>query len=546
MERLSQMLVLLILVAGCSGAPASTEPEGGGSDPTVQAGPKANTEPVSDTEKTAAAAVKNLVGGTTTRLATYPYKTIVSGVTLDENHPAKPIIGVYMPFRVIDEKMAGLLNELKHLKSLGGHGITFKPGVLKLLKNHPTLETLRLEGAADLTALKDLSDGPPIKELTLGRESAYTAEHFEAIAKVPSITSVSVDSATFTGDVSLQAKMLRPLHKLLNLESLEYVVDDFSPEDIVGFAKLKRLNCFAPNKSEAFFDALAKLPALRSIHLHWYYPDQNPNGPAGLAKLAALTELTELQVNFPLGDANLKALTALKQMRTLSLPASQFTKESMDLLATFPRLTSLTLQYAEPPLTDEITAKLKELKGLKTLRLHTGTISEATMVAVSNLSELEVLDLSGSQLKPNADKAMPHIAKLVKLKELHLGNPTYIANNIITDAGLKELASLKKLRTLRLWIGPFTEVGAAALSALTELETLSLASTLPGASKAAPQIAKLTKLRVLDLSSANMLDLTELASLKALEVLSIRSHFGGQAPRGIDVLQKALPNLRVE
>ncbi|MBA4187365.1 MAG: hypothetical protein C0467_05020 [Planctomycetaceae bacterium] len=540
------MMVLVMLVAGFSQTLFSTQADGRSANPAAQPNPKGDSSPVTEAEQKAAVAVKKLVGGTTTRLAAYPYKTILSGVTLDENHPNKPIIGVFMSYGVVDEKLAGLLNELKHLRSLGGHGITFKPGVLKLLKDHPTLETLRLEGAADLTALKNLTDGPPIKELTLGRESEFTAEHFEAIAKVPSITSVSVDSSTFTGAVSLKAEMLRPLHKLPKLESLEYVVDDISPENLAGFKSLKRLNCFAPNKSVAFFETLAKLPALRSVHLHWYYPDDNPTGPAGVAKLAAITELTELQTNFPLGDANLKALTTLKQLQTLSLPAYQFSPESMGLLAAFPRLTSFTLRYSDKPLTDQTLAKLKELKGLKTLRLHIGKISEVGVVALSNLTELEVLDLAGSQLQPNADKAMPHLAKHAKLHELHLGNETPIANNILTDAGLKELASLKRLKTLRLWIGPFTEVGAASLSSLTELETLYIASTIPGASKATPHVAKLTKLRDLDISSASMSDVNELVSLKALQVLRLRSQFGAATPKGVDVLQKALPNLRVE
>ncbi|QJW93837.1 hypothetical protein [Frigoriglobus tundricola] len=134
-------------------------------------------------------------------------------IAVDEEHPDKPVIGIWGYKPTIDEKTAALLKGLTHLESIGGYDLKFAPGAMKLLKGHPALERLRFQGSTDLAAIKELPEGPQIKELHMGG-GAFTVEHFEAIAQVPSIRTVSIYLATIKPDD------LRPLHKLKHLEVL--------------------------------------------------------------------------------------------------------------------------------------------------------------------------------------------------------------------------------------------------------------------------------------------------------------------------------------
>ena len=387
-------------------------------------------------------------------------------VTVDEKHPDKPVIGLGYYARTIDEKTAALLKDMKHLKRLGGYDVKFAPGVLKLLKDHPTLDTIAFSGSTDLAALKELPDGPPIKELFLG-DGQFTVEHFGAIAKVPSIRTVSIYLAR------IKPEILRPLHKLKNLESLSAPTDEpFSAEDVSGFRSLVQLTCVAPNDSAPFFEALAKMKTLRKLTLLPQYVGGNPptTPPAGLAKLAALTDLTNLTLGFPVGDANLTALATLKNLTQLNADATGMKATGMKALAGLPKLTSLRLSGKELP--EAAAVELKGLSGLKELDLSVGPLTEDGMKAVGSMTGLESLKLGNSHR--GADKAMPHVAKLAKLRSLDL---TFTD---LTDAGLKELGGMKALTELKVGGTKTTPAGHAALQkALPKVKIITSFTTGP-------------------------------------------------------------------
>ena len=92
----------------------------------------------------------------------------------------------------------------------------------------------------------------------------------------------------------------------------------------------------------------------------------------------------------------------------------------------------------------------------------------------------------------------------------------------VTDAGLKELAGLKQLRTLNLWATKVTDAGLKGLAGLKQLQSLNLESTkVTGAGL--KELAGLTQLQSLSLAGTQLTDagLNELARLKQLQSLSL-------------------------
>jgi hypothetical protein len=387
------------------------------------------------------------------------------GVTVDQKHPDKPVIGLGYYARTLDERTIALLNQMKHLKSLGGYDVKFKPGTLKQLKGHPALDTLAFSGSTDLDAIKDLPEGPAIKHLFLG-DGAFTAEHFEAIAKVPSLQSIRTSLAR------IKPELIRPLQKLKHLESLSIITDaPLSADDIKGFTGLTELACAAPADSPAFFEALAKMKSLRTLALFPAFGQSAPpKPPAGLEEIAALADLTELTLRVPVSDATLAAFARLKSLATLSAPSDGVTAAGMKALAKLPKLTSLRLAGKELP--PDAAAELKGLTALKELYLSVGPLPEAGMKALGALDRLEVLQLG--RFKPGADKVIPHVAKLTKLRTLDL---TF---SDLTDAGLAELAKLKDLTELKVGGTATTPKGRAALQkALPKLKVVTSFTTGP-------------------------------------------------------------------
>lgn len=469
------LLVLLGLTAGCSRPQPNTVPDQT-PDAEPKAAPKSKVEPnakrdpkpeakskadpegklpavtISDAEAKAAAAV-NKPGWI---------------VTVDERYPEKPVIGLFVPYLTFDESTAATVNDLKHLRTLGGYDAKFKPGFFKSIKSHPALETIALGGGADSATVKELPDGPPIKELRL-QGATLTSDDFAALASVPSLRSINVRLD------GTKPTVLRPLHKAKALEAL--AVDGFEPltaEDVGGFAGLKELKCLCPAESDAFFEAVAKLKHLRSLRVAAARPASGPEGVVtGAAKLATLTDLATLRIDSPVGDANLKALSSLKNLEVLSFYTDGVTAEGIKALKAFPKLTSLQL-YASSRrdrslLSDDAFNELKGVTGLTVLQLPYGQVSDAGATAIASLANLEVLDLTG--MKSSADKVAPHIAKLQKLRELNL------AMSDLTDTGLKDLANLKELATLKTGGTRVSPSGVAALK--QALPKLKVDSRLP-------------------------------------------------------------------
>ena len=142
------------------------------------------------------------------------------------------------------------------------------------------------------------------------------------------------------------------------------------------------------------------------------------------------------------------------------------------------------------------------------------TISDRDLVHISNLRNLEDLNLSNTGI---GDEGLSHIASLSKLKNLRC-NDTRVG-----DAGLTSLVGLSRLEVLELSETRVTDVGLAHLSGLSRLTRLDLTSTrVTGAGL--KYLAGLPQLAQLDLVHTQTGDagLESLLAVKSLRYLSLR------------------------
>jgi len=139
--------------------------------------------------------------------------------------------------------------------------------------------------------------------------------------------------------------------------------------------------------------------------------------------------------------------------------------------------------------TNDDLARVSQLPGLRELLLEETQITDAGVLALTGLTDLEHLRLRGARIGnagiahlcqfqklrilnlPHAqftDDALAELARLPKLELLRFSSPN------VTDAGMEHLAQLDQLRFLHLISVPITDEGLGRLEALKNLESLYL------------------------------------------------------------------------
>jgi serine/threonine protein kinase/Leucine-rich repeat (LRR) protein len=289
----------------------------------------------------------------------------------------------------------------------------------------------------------------------------------------------------------------------------------------------------------------------------------------------------------PLGkkipDAELAKLKDLKSLRILNLPRSGITDTGLAYLTGLVNLRYLDLSAPRAPgsgISDRgLEQVVKGMSELTYLALMGTQVSGAGLAHLRRLTNLEVLWLYDMDMEVG-DAGLRHLDGLRKLKHvevsrsqvsdhvlawlqkrgfLHqqewargtqrLSRPVEIvnldlSNSQVTDAGLKEIASLHKLRSLDLSFTRVTGTGLVHLKGLANLTQLHLMAThVTDAGLADLKVVSSLinlDLRVTRVSDAGLGHLLALKNLKGLNLASTRV-----SPRGIANLLAALPGLNL-
>jgi outer membrane protein assembly factor BamB len=155
--------------------------------------------------------------------------------------------------------------------------------------------------------------------------------------------------------------------------------------------------------------------------------------------------------------------------------------------------TPLTATFSDSGATDELLICLSELGSLKEINLDASPrVSDAGVRALARLPRLRVLNVAGADI---SDDAMAAIGEMANLQRL------YIWRTRISDVGLTHLQSLTGLCVLNLCDTNTSDEGIRGLAAMTKLEILCVGNSAPSGDRrldASPQ-SSVTRAGVADL-----------------------------------------------
>lgn len=414
------------------------------------------------------------------------------------------------------------LKDLSHLRQLKPddlYGLGISGTMAPPFPNQPVLPHL-----SGLTGLRELS----IYNINI---RGGDLRHLKGLTSLRSIRIRDPDEPI---DPHIQYLANRKLLEYLHLECL------CTDAGLQGLNGLPALRGMALNSNAIKGPGLAHLetlPALRLLTLIGQeFSDQ------GLAGVTNLKSLTRLKLWCIRGDwevtdaglANLSGLTRLEELECTRLP--RVTDAGMVHLKPLRSLKKLDLGWAH--LTEKGLAQLGEMKSLESLR-NPGGITDAGLAWLAEAFKLRELNISGEQI---TDEGIRHLAGLRSLECLHLSQTS------MTDASMDAIAELTNLKDLSIYCSPgkrspgrgrvqpeagqpgspLTDEGVARLAALRSLESLYLRHakiTISGVSR----LNVLSNLTYLNVGSVQQDDtVLNLSGLSKLERFTIESAKGSR------------------
>ena len=189
-------------------------------------------------------------------------------------------------------------------------------------------------------------------------------------------------------------------------------------------------------------------------------------------------------------------------------------------------------------ITDAGLAHVGELTALKELWLGTPQITDAGLVCLKNLAEVERLTLRGCNSISNA--GLVHIIALKTLQRLELDG------TLINGVGLSYLRQLPLLNSLSVSNAELFDTDIAShIQGLTNLKRLRLEDTHI-TDNGLNSLRGLTNLQYLDLTSCNITDsgLPFLQDLRSLQSLDLSGTFVSE--KAVENLRRELPNCDIK
>lgn len=270
-------------------------------------------------------------------------------------------------------------------------------------------------------------------------------------------------------------------------------------------------------------------------------------------------------------DADLSRIAALKQLRKLNLSYTKISDLGLEHLRDLENVTYLNCYYCEF-ISDGGIAYLKRWTNLEHLNLRGTEVTSRVFEHIANMKKLKTLDVGFSRVN---DDGFDALASLEKLEELHIGGdkmtglalpllrllpslkhldvngsqrtdsgrwglmlsdlnvsalgalPQLEVLNIggasVTDVGMKAIEPLVNLHTVDLSRMDLTAQGLEPLTKLPKLRRINLWQTVRVDDKAAPILARMQNLEVLNLSDTAITDATldQLRGMKQLKTLVV-------------------------
>ncbi len=391
--------------------------------------------------------------------------------------------------------------EALELVDLGLDGVTMgrvaslpRLRALTLTRVKPGTEPVAVLGrlAIETLVLRELDTDSPLAEVAVQApqlrviilEGPWAGhEAMLALGKAERLREVSLLD-TRVGNFSLH--QLKPLLLLRKIVWQGGTFNDHSPL-YVRELPIESFTCACPGLGDAGLKVLGRQTGLRELVLpqsrisgaglaHLVKLDKlarieisrRDPGPEGLTALTQLPALTDLSIELPSGlvDPTLTPLGLLVGLRRLRLDIPALDDRAAPQLATLTQLEHLDLGGTQ--ISDVGLKAFTGLTQLRELKLHHTRITNRGLANLSGLTRLERLELDHTDL---VDDGVAHLKNLGALRVLRLDK------TLITDAALPHLLGMEKLEQLNLADTVVTAKGVSRLSNLPALQGVNLART---------------------------------------------------------------------
>lgn len=226
--------------------------------------------------------------------------------------------------------------------------------------------------------------------------------------------------------------------------------------------------------------------------------EREPASDDEVRLLPALRRLEGADLTGPgFTDASIEPLGRVETLKWLNLRDTAITGEGLKRLANAEQLTGFNFSSSEPPGDDDPFLGVESMPNVETLSLGYGDVTRERMRAIAGLKTLRSLTIvSPTSVEPGAFEELrdhPSIQKLFAIRngggfltDADLQAIATIDSLVefygsaggegaaVTDAGVRALAKMPRLKTLTGWFPQATDDAVAALARCESLETLNL------------------------------------------------------------------------
>jgi hypothetical protein len=228
------------------------------------------------------------------------------------------------------------------------------------------------------------------------------------------------------------------------LPDIRLTGDEVTPEAIAKLADREWGTVTLANArfNGAIIEGLRHVPSIRTLRLFG-------DGLSGqIPRLNAVKWLVDLEIGAPLKGRDLEAIGRLPNLERLSLPQD------------------LTINVSGA-------REIAKLVQLKSLRLYNVNIDDASFVELRTLVHLEELDLTHTSI---TDEGLTTVVQMPLLRTLELHRYPFHTSQQLSDACLESIARLRESERLSL-SGKVTDAGLKQVTRLPKLKSLSILNT---------------------------------------------------------------------
>jgi hypothetical protein len=349
----------------------------------------------------------------------------------------------------------------------------FNHGLVASLDDDGNVVSISAGEAMTDDLLGKLTTLPKLRELHVETTKSLTPAGLDHLARLSALEDLSVFSLKHDGK-GLGDEIVRRIAGLKSIRHLrlsECGTTDAGVRILETMPQLTHLDVYQEGLlTDAAMASIAKLKRLTYLGLNTYvgteYGWMRFSKDATRA-LAALTELEELHI---VGQGVAPETLQFPRLRSLSLGGPTVDDACAARVAACGQLQSLSLVYTG--ITDDGLSRIGHLPELSRLNLDSLAVTDA---GISHLTTLPIkhISLRASRL---TDETLRHLSTIKTLARVDLngsGQPGSNPGRCFTIAGVQQLKTLPKLRTL--WLTNFAIGGGyVGLKELTQLRELVL------------------------------------------------------------------------